>query len=208
MTSERFVSYLPYECPEKLKKAIQDCSSPSDVLDTLLKFLGDSSNDAMMNSIVELFLNTMSEFTIQPSETEFTVLSLQNIFNGYKSKANIQSKILIIVTSLLLTQDHDSELTSDVVEFLIKLLENPTESIVVQKLSLDSLIEIEVVYPEILAGKACLLKNLLHNKALGDKAAELLSLMVKNSTETEHQDFRPQVNLYIKESEKKKNFYF
>ena len=123
----------------------------------------------MMNSIVELFLNTMSEFTIQPSETEFTVLSLQvfvskscifecfrtkflklqNIFNGYKSKANIQSKILIIVTSLLLTQDHDSELTSDVVEFLIKLLENPTESIVVQKLSLDSLIEIEVVYPVI-----------------------------------------------------------
>lgn len=37
MTADRFVSYLPYNCPEKLKKSINDCSNPSDVLDTLLK---------------------------------------------------------------------------------------------------------------------------------------------------------------------------
>ena len=51
------------------------------------------------------------------------------------------------MTSLLLTQDHDPELTSNVVDFLLKLIENKTESTLVQQFSLDSLIEIELCYP-------------------------------------------------------------
>jgi len=199
MTPVRFTSYLPYNCPEKLRKSINDCSSSSDVLDTLLKFLGDSSNDSMINSVVELILNAAMEFETQPSEIEFTILSLQNIFNGNNLKVDIQSKILIIMTSLLLTQDHDPELTSNVVDFLLKLIENKTESTLVQQFSLDSLIEIELCYPEILARKEYIFRNLLCFGVLSDKAAELLSLIVKNSTKTEDQESRSQTLILLLE---------
>lgn len=51
------------------------------------------------------------------------------------------------MTNLLLTQDHDPELTSIVINFLIKLVKSKTESTIVQQFSLDSLIEIEMCNP-------------------------------------------------------------
>ena len=39
MTSNKFVTYLPSNCPDKLRKLIDDCSCSSDVLDTLLKVI-------------------------------------------------------------------------------------------------------------------------------------------------------------------------
>ncbi|KAI9565009.1 hypothetical protein GHT06_008751 [Daphnia sinensis] len=176
-------TYLPPDCPERLKKIISDSVCSNETLDNLLKLLGDASNEShLVNIILDLVPIICSDSTIQSSELEFAILSLQNIYNMNLLKADMKCKLLEVIVTVLLTYQPSQEVVVDVVQFLLNVLENKTEPISTSLTSMDCLIEIEMSTQGILEAQIENFFDFLNHDQLRDKASEITSLIIRNAT--------------------------
>ena len=132
----------------------------------IFQFLGDTSNESHLDIILEVIPIVCSDSTIQLSEIEFAILSFQvdfiiylynylslqssffqNIYNINSFKTEIKCKLLQVIVTVLLTHEPSQEVTEDVVQFLLSILENKNEPIFTCHTSLDCLMEIELSLP-------------------------------------------------------------
>ncbi|XP_059351271.1 uncharacterized protein LOC130691362 isoform X2 [Daphnia carinata] len=176
-------SYLPPDCPDRLKKIIKDCVCSNETLDNLLKLLGDVSYEShLVNIILDLVPIICSDSTIQLSELEFAILSLQNIYNMNLLKTDMKCKLLEVIVTVLLTYQPSQEVVVDVVQFLLNVLENKSEPISTCLTSMDCLIEIEMSTQGILGTQIENFFDFLNHDHLRDKASEITSLIIRNAT--------------------------
>ncbi|XP_032778780.2 uncharacterized protein LOC116917422 isoform X3 [Daphnia magna] len=176
-------SYLPPDCPDRLKKIINDCLCSNETLDNLLKLLGDVLNEShLVNIILDLVPIICSDSAIQLSELEFAILSLQNIYNMNLLKTDMKCKLLEVIATVLLTYQPSQEVVVDVVQFLLNVLENKTESFSTCLTSMDCLIEVEMSTHGILKAQIENFFDFLNHEHLRDKASEITSLIIRNAT--------------------------
>lgn len=117
-------------------------------------------------------------------------------------KMEVKCKLLEVITSILLMCESSEEITTDVVDFLLGILDSniKTDSVSICTTSINCLTEIEMSIPVIvvsnflkiffhinfllqgiMVSKIEMFKQMLNQDLLKNKSAEILSLIIRNA---------------------------